>query len=348
MSNSKKKIWIDLDNSPHVVFFKPIIDELEKRGYSVVLTARDCFQTCGLADMYKFQYKRIGKHYGKHLFLKVTGLLLRALQLTPTAMKEKPALALSHGSRSQVLAAYLLKIPSIVIADYEHATMTTRPNWVIVPEVIPDDAIKINKNHILKYPGIKEDVYVPDFAPDPTLINKLCINSKNIIVTIRPPATEAHYHNPQSEELFHAVMDFLGQREDVIMVLLPRNERQASQIKKMWLSMCEEGKIIIPEKVVDGLNLIWNSDLVISGGGTMNREAAALGVPVYSIFRGKIGAVDRYLSENGRLTLIKNIEDIRTKITLVKREQQLAPKQKNNSALKSIVDGVISVIEDDR
>ena len=112
--------------------------------------------------------------------------------------------------------------------------------------------------------------------------------------------------------------------------------------------MCEEGKIIIPEKVVDGLNLIWNSDLVISGGGTMNREAAALGVPVYSIFRGKIGAVDRYLSENGRLTLIKNIEDIRTKITLVKREQQLAPKQKNNSALKSIVDGVISVIEDDR
>jgi len=44
------KIWIDLDNTPHVPFFKPIIRELEKRGHEVVLTARDAFQVCELAD----------------------------------------------------------------------------------------------------------------------------------------------------------------------------------------------------------------------------------------------------------------------------------------------------------
>lgn len=340
----KKKVWIDLDNSPHVVFFKPIIDELERRGYSVILTARDCFQTCGLADIHKLKYKRIGKHYGKYLFLKVIGLLLRALQLIPVTVKERPALALSHGSRAQALNAYFFKIPSIIIADYEHATMTTRPDWVIVPEVIPDDAIKINKKNILRYAGIKEDVYVPDFVPDPTIMDKLGINDKKIIITIRPPASEAHYRNPRSEELFKAVIGFLDKREDVIAVLLPRNERQAAQIRKAWSYMCEDGKIIVPKEVIGGLNLLWHSDLVISGGGTMNREAAALGIPVYSIFQGKLGAVDRWLAQKGRLVLIKSDEDINQKIKIEKRVRTELSKNNIPRTLADIVSHIENVI----
>jgi len=345
MKINQKKIWIDLDNSPHVPFFKPIIDELRNRGYSVILTARNCFQVCGLADLFNLQYKRIGHHYGKNKFLKVYGLIYRALQLAPIILREKPDLALSHGSRSQVFIASLLNIPSIVLGDYEHAEPFLKSTWGIVPEVIPDHNAKFSKKGIFKYPGIKEDVYVPYFEPDPSIKDELGINGEDLIATIRPPATEAHYHNPESEELFKAAIDFLGNKNNIRIVLLPRNDKQKAEIKKLWPEKSSNGTIIIPDHVVDGLNLMWHSDLVISGGGTMNREAAALGVPVYSIFRGKIGAVDRYLADSGRLTLIESVEDIRNKMVLTRRHRSAMPEHTNNATLKSIVDSIESIIK---
>ena len=128
----KKKIWIDLDNSPHVPFFKPIMEELTKNGFQVVLTARDCSQTCALADRNEFRYERIGRHFGKNKLAKVFGLLVRALQLVPFALKEKPALAVSHGSRAQVVTSTLLGIPSVLIFDYEFVQLV-KPTWVILP-----------------------------------------------------------------------------------------------------------------------------------------------------------------------------------------------------------------------
>ena len=114
-----------------------------------------------------------------------------------------------------------------------------------------------------------------------------------MVVTVRPPATEAHYHNPESEELFAESLRLLAQTRSARAITLPRNARQGEQLRREWADLIANGTMIIPDTPVDGLNLIWFSDLVISGGGTMNREAAALGVPVYSIFRGKIGAVDK-------------------------------------------------------
>lgn len=201
------------------------------------------------------------------------------------------------------------------------------------------------KDHMLKYPGIKEDVYVPDFTPDSSIKNKLGLNGKDLIITIRPPATEAHYYRPQSKGLFDATVNYLGHREDTRLVIVPRDEKQTTWIKSEWAEWCTDGKIIIPEQVVDGLNLIWHSDFVISGGGTMNREAAALGVPVYSIFRGQIGAVDRYLADRGRLILLGSPEDVQTKINLVKRQESQTPSYANRDTLNTIVEGLISIIE---
>jgi len=165
------------------------------------------------------------------------------------------------------------------------------------------------------------------------------------VVTMRPPAREAHYHNPQSDELFEAAVEILSKRPELKLVVLPRNEKQAMWIRQHWPDLFSHGKMRIPEKIVDGLNLIWHSDFVISGGGTMNREAASLDVPVYSIFRGKIGAVDQYLSKTGRLVLLQNVEDLQTKILPVRRERPTRPQDKHSAALSRIVEQMVACME---
>ena len=342
-----KKVWIDLDNSPHVPFFVPIIEELERRGYATFVTARDAYQVVELLDLHHLSCRRVGRHYGKQKVMKTVGGLYRAWQLVQAAWKEDLALALSHGSRSQLIAASILRIPSLVILDYEFVTRWTTQlsTWTMMPEVIFQNAASHQNARAMKYPGLKENVYVEHFVPDPGLRSRLGIADSDLMVTVRPPASEAHYHNPESDDLFRAVMDFLAQKPEVRAVVLPRNDRQAGSIRNTWKGLIESGKIIIPDHVVDGLSLLWFSDLAISGGGTMNREAAALGVPVYSIFRGTIGEVDRYLARTGRLVLIEKAGDIRAKIRLRRWDRPKSPAIGRTSTLSVIVDNVASILE---
>ena len=347
-----KKIWIDLDNSPHVPFFIPIMEELQKRGHQILLTARDSYQVCELLKFHHLACKVIGSHWGKNWALKTMGTLGRAARLVILAIREKPDLAISLLSRAQLLACKALGIPTIALLDYEFVMRMPfwPPDWLFVPELVPDTETGVAKREVLRYPGLKEQVYVPRFKPDAALKSQLGISETDLLVTVRPPATEAHYHNPESEDLLSAALDFLTDKPDVRVVLLPRNETQAVALRTEWGDWIAKDKIVIPEHVVDGLNLIWFSDLVISGGGTMNREAAALGVPVYSFFRGKIGAVDQYLAEKGRLVLIERTEDVQTKIILARRHQVCeGPNQLvHNTTLHAILDGIISIAEYDR
>jgi len=346
-ARAKGKVWIDLDNSPHVPFFAPIIEELQKRDYSIVVTARDCFQVRELADLFHLNYKLIGHHSGKSKIRKVAGLCSRALQLIPTILREKPDLAVSHCSRSQLIASTICRIPSFFLGDYEFATgwIFIYPTWHMRPEVIPDGDLPWSPSRNLKYPGIKEDVYVPRFVPDPSIRSQLGFQEEDMVVTMRPPASEAHYHNPQSDELFEAAVEFLSKKAELKLVALPRNEKQAMYLRKRWPELFSNGKMRIPEKVVDGLNLIWHSDLVISGGGTMNREAASLDVPVYSVFRGKIGAVDQFLSKAGRLVLLQSLEDLRTKILPIRRKRPATPQNRHSAALNRIVEQIVASTE---
>ena len=268
------------------------------------------------------------------------------MQLAPTVLAERPDVAVSHGSRSQMLLTAALRVPSIVIVDYEFARgiELLRPSWVMFPEVI-EPRVGRAARPILRYPGIKEDVYVPRFRPDPSIVRSLGLSPDDVVLTIRPPATEAHYHNAEAETLLDAVFGLVRDTARVRAILLPRNQRQESAIRKSWPELFESGKVLVPNRAVDGLNLIWHSDLVISGGGTMNREAAALGVPVYSIFRGEIGAVDRHLAATGRLVLVKSANEVRTKIAIERRIRHSGPIASENRTLTTIVDHIISVAE---
>lgn len=320
----KSTVWIDLDNSPHVLFFDPIISELEKHDINVVVTARDYGQVIELANLFNLKYKKIGRSIGQSKLVKALGLVLRSIQLLPFVLKERPNLALSHGSRAQLIVAKLLRIKSAMAFDYELAKGLPffKPNIKFLPEAIPDERINKNVDKIVKYPGLKEDVYVHKFQPNPKIIEQLKLNEKKVIVTIRPPANKAHYFVEKSYELLVETINYLVNLKNTQIIISPRTKEQSQEIKSKWEKYFQTNKIIIPDKVVNGLNLIWHSDLVISGGGTMIREAAALGVPAYSIFQSEIGSVDKYLESEGRLILIRSKEDVVQKIKIVERSKK--------------------------
>ena len=346
---SPKRVWIDLDNTPHVPFFLPIIRELESAGHRVVVTARDAFQVCALADHHGLAYTTVGRHYGANKVLKVGGTLWRAAQLLPFVLRLKPDISMSHGSRPLVIVSSFLGIPSMLVFDYEHATRIplARPALGVAPAAIDDPELaKGFRYGVRSYDGLKEDVYAAAFRPDPSLLAELGVTEQEILVTIRPPATEAHYHNPEAEALYVEVVEFLGGTPGVRMVILPRTAgAQREFVLQHWPHWCADRKIILPERALDGLNLVWYSDLVVSGGGTMNREAAALGVPVFSIFRGRLGAVDRYLAGEGRLVLIGKREDVRSTIRPVKRVKAAGSLQTERPALRQILSAAYELME---
>jgi predicted glycosyltransferase len=347
-SSRSKRIWIDLDNTPHVPFFAPIIAELKRRGYTVMVTARDAYQTCQLADLFRLSYTRIGRHYGAHKMMKVIGTGVRAAKLLAYVVWRRPDLAVNHGSRSQVLACNLTRTTSLAIFDYEHTrhSVIFNATWLMAPDVLPLAQLRDRSQHALNYHGIKEDVYAPGFTPDSSIVDRLGLTGREIVAVVRPPATEAHYHRPQSDVLFHATVEHLRQASGVKTIIVPRNERQAAAVRAEWADAAASGSIVVLDHPEDGLNLIWHADFVISGGGTMNREAAALAVPVYSIFRGDLGAVDRYLAASGRLVLLESPDDVHAKIKLERRPRAAEGHRPTRSqTMIEIVDHIVSIVE---
>lgn len=333
------RIWVDFENTPHVLILKPIIDELQRRNYQVIITARDCSQTIELADLFQLTVTRIGHHHGKNKMKKLLGHISRIGKLVFFMRNKDIAIAISHGSRSQIMTAGILKIPTFVMWDYEYASLSFvhhSINCLAVPEVLSADNFdhKIDSTKIINYPGIKEHIYVNDLLNHDVNLNNLPLDHDKIIISMRPPAIDAHYHNSRdgSNELFLEALKYFATIDNTLIIMLPRNKLQQKTIKKFIYNNQIAKNILFPQNVQNGLKLIWNSDLLVGGGGTMNREAAVLGVPVYSIFLGKIGAVDRYLRDIGRLKFIKTTEDFKN-IKLIKHPRHEKPPVKKNQEL---------------
>ena len=342
------KFWFDLCHPPHVLFFSPQIKILQDLGHDTIITVRDRYQVADLCDSRKLKYYKIGRDYGKSKLLKARGVLARTLQLYLFCKNSKIDLAISQGSSYQVLAARMLKVPTLFMTDYEHIYWGIARKFaskIFVPQVIPDSILLkkgVTGDQIVKYPGLKEDVYLSDFKPNKYFLNHLGIQSNKIIVTIRPPLFEAHYHSPLSEKLYYEVISHFANRTDVTTIILPRSEKGRYDLVQRLKNA--EGTIFIPKETLNGLDVIYYSDLVISGGGTMNREAAALGVPVYTIFKGPIAAMDKFLEKQGRLHFIDQIEDIQ-KIKIQNRNPGIHLFSKNLDLKNILVKQIIKMAE---
>jgi len=308
------RIWIDLANSPHVPFFHALIPEFTSRGHQIEITARDFAQTVELATKAGMVPHVIGGHGGGTFRGKAGNLVGRAAALRKWARDRGIDLALSHNSYAQIAAAAALGIKSVTLMDYEHQPANhlafRLASRVIVPRSFP--ATELRKygaatRKVKRYDGLKEDVYLADFKPDSLFeqaLQKLGIAEQDVLIVARPPAREALYHRFENE-LFDDLLTALSVRADVKVVLLPRTEAQRTDFESRKLP-----NMIIPREALDGANLIAAADLVISAGGTMNREAAVLGVPVASVYAGKWAAVDEQLVKEGRLMRIASREDL--------------------------------------
>lgn len=308
-------IWIDLANSPHVPFFRALKNEFEGRGAEVRVTARDFAQTVELAQRAELDPVVIGGFGGRALAGKAGNLIGRAAALARWARGQGFDLAVSHNSYAQVAAARALSIHSVTLMDYEHQPANhlafRLASRVIVPVAFPEESLRrygAKSEKVRRYTGTKEDVYLAGFAPDlrfTEILLDLGVSAGDIIVVVRPPARDALYHRFDNE-LFDELLGRLEARRDVKTILLPRTESQRAQFS----ARAAGGNMILPRAALDGANLIAAADLVVSAGGTMNREAAALGVPAATIYAGRWAAIDEELVREGRLKRISTREDL--------------------------------------
>jgi uncharacterized protein len=291
------RIWIDLTNSPHVLVMRPVIDKLRERGHEVEVTARDFAQTLGLCERLGIAHTAIGRHRGGRVGAKAWGLVERSYELTKWARGRRFDRALGHGSNDVTIAAALLRIPSSTMFDYEWATVQHNVNCrlariVVVPDAIPPERLYRYgaRGKIRAYPGLKEEYYLADFEPDPEILASLGLNPERPIAVVRTPPAVSLYHRFEND-VFAGVLERLAEVQTVV---LPRTPEQRAELHR-------HGGFIVPGRAIDAQSLVAYADVVVSAGGTMNREAVALGTPVYTVFEGRLGAVDERLIAEGRL-----------------------------------------------
>jgi uncharacterized protein len=307
------RVWIDVSNSPQVPFFKPLIALLEARGDTVGVTTRDYAQTLELLRLHGIPHDVVGPgHGGASALGKARAMAARVPALRRYAKRRGFDLALSHASHEVHLAARSLGIPSAYAFDYEfarvqHGLGSRAARRVVVPEAIPQSRLNLlgaRARKVRRYPGIKEEYYLVGFEPDASVLDELGLERERVLAVVRTPPEVSLYHR-HGNPLFHDVLERLGSEPSVHAVVLPRTDTQRELIRARNLP-----SLVVPDHAIDAQSLVALSDLVVSAGGTMNREAVALGVPVYTTFAGRIGAVDEALVREGRLRSLPSPQGI--------------------------------------
>ncbi len=301
------RVWVDLTNSPHVLVLAPVIERLRAQGADVQVTARDFAQTIELAERHGLGATTVGRHRGARLGAKAIGLADRSFALLRWARGRRFDLAFGHGSNDVTVAARVLRIPCSTMFDYEYATVQHNVNCrlaqaVVVPEAIPPARLDRYgaRGKLQRYPGLKEEYYLADLVPDVGVLSELGLDAEQPLALVRTPPEVSLYHRFEND-LFGALLIRL--REQGQVVVLPRTDDQRRELQAA-------GGFIVPDHAIDAPSLVALADLVVSAGGTMNREAVALGTPVWTTFEGRMGAVDEQLIAEGRLLQIGRPEDV--------------------------------------
>jgi predicted glycosyltransferase len=332
-------VWVDCTAAAHPLVLRPIIERLQARGDEVLITAREYGQTEGILERLGLSYVLVGAHGGASTFAKARALAGRSSRLARLIWQRRPDLAIAHGSVDLAVVSALFRIPSVQMQDYEFAGLQRRISFrvarrVLVPDAIPLDRlakIGAKEEKLVRYPGLKEEYYLADFEPDPAVLDELGLDREKVLVVVRPPPETSEYH--ERNPLYERVIDRLAGEAETQTVVIPRTDAQADAIRR------RAPNLIVPERAIDAQSLIALADLVVSAGGTMNREAVALGTPVYTTFAGRLGGVDEQLIAEGRLRVLGDP----AAIELQKREGPSAKRVRRDPAL--LVEGALGAVE---
>jgi uncharacterized protein len=345
-------VWVDCTAAAHPLVLRPIVARLEARGHEVFVTAREYGQTLGILERLSIPYTAIGSHGGASAPGKGWALAGRSARLARLAWRRRPDLAIAHGSVDLAVVSALLRIPSAQMQDYEFAGLQRQISFraarrVLVPDAIPVERLErigAKERKLVRYPGLKEEYYLADFEPDPAVLDELGLDREKVLVVVRPPPETSEYH--ARNDLYDAVLRRLagagaggegnaGEGDvGVQAVVIPRTESQAGAVRGLGAA-----NLIVPERAVDAQSLIAFADLVVSAGGTMNREAVALGTPVFTTFAGRMGGVDEALISEGRLQVL----DDPAALPLHKRESSTGVLHPRDPEL--LVAGVLGAVE---
>lgn len=333
------RVWFDCTAAAHPLVLKPLIDRFEARGAEVLVTAREYGQTVGILERLEIPHVVVGRHGGSSRFGKVRSLAGRSARLIGPVWEFRPDLAIAHGSVDLALIAALTRIPSAQLQDYEFAGLQRQLAFRIAKRVLVPDSIPVERmarvgakgEKLVRYPGLKEDYYLAGFRPDPAVITELDLDRERVLVVVRPPPETSEYHaeNP----LYEQVIARLAGAEGVTAVVIPRTAAQGERLLAL-----DSENLVLPEKAIDAQSLIAFADLVVSAGGTMNREAVALGTPVYTTFAGRMGGVDEALIAAGLLVVLEDTDQL----DLVKRNGDAGPRNPRDPVV--LLDGVLGAL----
>ena len=344
------RVWVDCTAAAHPLVLRPVVERLRARGHKVEITTREYGQTVGILERLGLEHTVVGRHGGGSMVRKGSALAGRSAQLMRWARPKKFDLAVAHGSVDLAVVSQTLRFPSAQMQDYEHAGLQRKLAWkaarrVLVPDAIPVAAMVeagAAEEKLVRYPGLKEDYYLADFEPSPQVLTDLGLpdlgisldrTDDRVLVVVRPPPETSEYHADNA--LYAGVLDRLAEAEAVA-VLIPRTEEQRLDAEAL-----ANPRLVVPREAIDAQSLIAYADLVVSAGGTMNREAVALGTPVRTIFTGELGAVDAQLMAAGLLMPL----DDPAGLELSKRSTPAGVQNPRDAGL--LVDGILEAVAGD-
>jgi predicted glycosyltransferase len=333
------RIWVDCTAAAHPLVLRPVIERLRERGDEVEITTREYGQTVGILERLRLEHVVVGSHADGASAAKGIAVARRSRALAAWARPRRFDLAVGHGSVDLAVVSALLRVPSAQLQDYEYAGLQRQLAFraarrVLVPDAIGVEAMRragAAERKLVRYPGLKEDYYLADFRPDPSVLDGLGIDRDAVLAVVRPPPETSAYH--ERNPVYDEVLARLAAAERTTAVVIPRTPPQGEAVRAR-----SDPSLIVPDRAIDAQSLIAYADLVVGAGGTMNREAVALGTPVYTIFSGRMGAVDRRLIDEG---LLRPLADP-AGIELRKRATEPGPRHPRDPRL--LVEGILGAV----
>ncbi len=295
----------------HPLVLRPLIERFEAEGHEVFVTTREYGQTVGILERLGIPYTVVGEHGGASRLGKARALGGRSSRLARLVWQQRPQLAIAHGSVDLAVVSASFLIPSVQMQDYEFARLQRNVSFRLARRVLAPDSIPVERlrrigareKKLVRYPGLKEEYYLADFEPDAAVLDELGLDREKVLVVVRPPPETSEYHAPN--DVYGATVQRLAAASEAQAVVIPRTEDQGAAVRALGAA-----NLIVPERAIDAQSLIAFADLVVSAGGTMNREAVALGTPVFTTFTGRMGGVDEALIGEGRLQVLADAGEL--------------------------------------